>query len=131
VTTAHHPRSYLAGTALERPTHSGAESGAARQQEERKVTREPTGCGHADAQGAGWYEIRIQGRLGERWMSWFDEMALRTDDAGVTTLRGQVIDQAALHGLLARVRDIGLPLLAVERIADPTGPGGRDGEETT
>ena len=95
------------------------------------MTPERTGCGHPDAQGASWYEIRIQGRLGERWMSWFDEMALRTDDAGVTTLRGQVVDQAALHGLLARVRDIGLPLLAVERIADPTGPGGRDGEEST
>ena len=96
------------------------------------MTPVPTGCGHADAHSAGWYEIRVQGRLGDRWVSWFDEMALRTDDAGVTTLRGRVVDQAALHGLLARVRDIGLPLLAVERIADPsepTEPGGRGGGE--
>ena len=87
---------------------------------------EVAGPDPAEAQETDWYEIRIQGRLGKRWVAWFDDMTLQTDAAGVTSLRGRVLDQAALHGVLARVRDIGLPLLAVERIEDPTQPRGRD-----
>jgi hypothetical protein len=64
----------------------------------------------------GRYEISIQGRLDERWASWFDGMTLSTDPAGTTLLRGHVVDQAALHGLLARLRDLGLPLLAVSQV---------------
>lgn len=72
----------------------------------------------------GWYEIRLQGRLDDRWCTWFDGMTLSTgeDPAGtgvITILRGQVVDQAALHGLLARLRDIGLPLVAVTRVVPP------------
>ncbi len=73
----------------------------------------------------GWYEIRLQGRLDDRWSAWFDGMTLttrpQTPDVGVVTvLRGHVVDQAALHGLLARLRDIGLPLISVTRVeADP------------
>jgi hypothetical protein len=62
-----------------------------------------------------WYEIRIQGRLDKRWATWFDGMLLSCDRNGTTVLRGHVTDQAALHGLLTKVRDIGLPLLAVVR----------------
>lgn len=69
----------------------------------------------------GCYEICLQGRLDERWAAWFDDMALTTSPdptgAGVRTiLRGSVVDQAALHGLLARLRDIGLPLVSVTRV---------------
>ena len=64
-----------------------------------------------------WYEIRIQGRLHDRWSTWLDGLTLSHDD-GTTVLRGPVTDQAALHGLLNKVRDIGLPLLSVVR-TDP------------
>lgn len=59
-----------------------------------------------------WYEIRLQGRLDQRWATWFDGMVVLAEPDGVTVLRGPV-DQAALHGLLARLRDLGLPLLSV------------------
>jgi hypothetical protein len=75
---------------------------------------------------AGLYEIRLQGRLDDRWATWFDGMTLTTttDTDGVvrTVVRGHVADQAALHGLLARLRDIGLPLISITRTEpDPTG----------
>ncbi len=67
--------------------------------------------------GTGWYEIRLQGRLDPRWSSRFDGMTLTTGD-GFTLLTGPVVDQAALHGLLHQLRDIGLPLVSVTRVAD-------------
>ena len=63
--------------------------------------------------GPGWYRIRVQGRLDPRWSSWFDGMSLTRGDDGTTVLRGPVGDQAALHGLIERVRDLGLTLLEV------------------
>jgi hypothetical protein len=59
------------------------------------------------------YEIRLAGRLDERWAPWFDGMTVESEPGGVTVLRGRVADQAALHGLLARLRDLGLPLISV------------------
>ncbi|MFA6576862.1 MAG: hypothetical protein WCS84_15680 [Nocardioides sp.] len=59
------------------------------------------------------YEIRLQGRLDERWTTWFDDMTISAEPGGVTLLCGEVADQAALHGLLARLRDLGLPLISV------------------
>ena len=61
------------------------------------------------------YEIRIEGHLEQRWASWFDGLALSHDPDGTTLLRGPVTDQAALHGLLARIRDTGMPLVSVRR----------------
>lgn len=66
----------------------------------------------------GWYEIRLQGRLAPRWSAWFDGMNLTPDTDGTTVLYGPVVDQAALHGLLTRLRDLGLPLISVAR-AEP------------
>lgn len=63
--------------------------------------------------GAGCYRIRIQGRLEHRWSAWFDGMTLTLDVDGTTVLRGRVSDQAALHGLIQKVRDLGLTLLEV------------------
>ncbi len=60
------------------------------------------------------YEIRVQGRLDNRWTAWFDDMTLTCGSDGVTLIEGPVVDQAALHGLLQKVRDTGLPLLSVE-----------------
>ncbi len=66
------------------------------------------------------YEIRIGGRLAPRWATWFDGMTLTTASDGLTVLSGPVADQAALHGVLARIRDLGLPLIAVTRLdTDP------------
>jgi hypothetical protein len=65
------------------------------------------------------YEIRVNGVLDSRWSAWFDGLQLTSDQSGQTSIAGPVTDQAALHGLLAKVRDLGLPLLSVGRI----GPG--------
>ena len=68
------------------------------------------------ADGAGRYEIRIRGHLDSRWATWFDGLSLRADSDGTTVIHGPVIDQSALHGLLRKVRDVGLPLISVTRI---------------
>jgi hypothetical protein len=62
------------------------------------------------------YCIRIQGHLASDWSEWFDGMTVRRHPDGTTTLSGPVRDQAALHGLLLRVRDLGLSLISVNRI---------------
>lgn len=70
------------------------------------------------------YEIRVRGVLDSGWSIWFDGLDLRSDEAGQTTITGPVTDQAALHSLLAKIRDLGLPLLSVRRIEqEPRGPG--------
>jgi len=65
---------------------------------------------------AGRYEIRIKGRLEPRWAAWFDGLTLTHEGDGTTVIQGPVVDQAALHGLLQKVRDVGLPLVSVTRI---------------
>ena len=64
------------------------------------------------------YEIRVNGVLGSGWSTWFDGLRVTSDDRGLTTIAGPIADQAALHGLLAKVRDLGLELLEVRR-TDP------------
>ena len=64
------------------------------------------------------YEIRVNGVLDRRWSAWFDDLDITSNDRGQTTIAGPVVDQAALHGLLAKVRDLGLELLEVRR-TDP------------
>ena len=58
------------------------------------------------------YQIKVKGRLSNQWIDWFEGMTI-TSEGGITTITGPVTDQAALHGLLIRVRDLGLPLLSV------------------
>ncbi len=62
------------------------------------------------------YEIRLKGQLEPRWVKWFDGLAITLEEDGNTLLSGQVADQAALHGLLKKVRDVGLPLLSVNAV---------------
>jgi hypothetical protein len=66
----------------------------------------------------GSYEIRLRGHLEPRWADWFDGLTLTQESDGTTVLSGSVVDQAALHGLLGKVRDLGLPLIAVNRRRD-------------
>jgi hypothetical protein len=67
----------------------------------------------------GRYRIRIKGHLASRWATWFDPMTLTAESDGTTVIEGPVVDQAALHGLLHKVRDIGLPLLSVTPLDTP------------
>ena len=62
---------------------------------------------------AGYYELRIDGHLGEHWSTWFDGLSLTHTDDGITILRGPVTDQAELHGLIAKIRNLGAALLSV------------------
>jgi hypothetical protein len=62
------------------------------------------------------YEIRVQGALNAKWSDWFDGLTISVRDNDETLLSGPVADQAALHGLLTKIRDLGLPLLSVRRV---------------
>ena len=65
---------------------------------------------------SGRYEIRLRGHLDSRWAAWFDGMSLINESDGITVIRGPVIDQAALHGLLQKLRDLNLPLVSVTQV---------------
>ena len=67
--------------------------------------------------GRGLYEIRVKGELNLRWSDWFDGFTITPVSEGETLLTGTVADQAALHGVLHKIRDLGLPLLSVQRLA--------------
>jgi hypothetical protein len=75
------------------------------------MTEEPES--NSDGQHSAMYEIRVQGHLGPEWADWFEGMTITLETNGNTVLTGPVADQAALHGLLKRVRDVGLPLISV------------------
>ena len=81
----------------------------------------------ADPDEPGLYEIRLKGHLDDRWAARFEGMALTRDDNGDTLLTGRVVDQAALHGLLRKVRDVAMPLIAVTRVS----PGQAGASEVT
>jgi hypothetical protein len=63
------------------------------------------------------YQIRLKGHLGPQWAAYFDGFALTNSENGEALLTGMITDQAALHGVLAKIRDLGLPLLSVNRLA--------------
>jgi hypothetical protein len=65
------------------------------------------------------YELRISGHLDDHWSAWFGGSTLTRESDGTTTLRGPVVDQAALHGLLDRIRDLGVELISVQAVSDP------------
>jgi hypothetical protein len=68
------------------------------------------------------YQIRIKGHLGQQWTDWFEGMTIKLEENGDTLLTGVLVDQAALHGILKMIRDLGMPLLSV----NPVGPGPQD-----
>jgi hypothetical protein len=65
------------------------------------------------------YQIRVEGHLGPRWADWFEGMTIMLEHNGDTLLTGSVEDQAALHGLLRKVRDLGMPLISAVRVKPP------------
>ena len=69
-----------------------------------------------DAGEAMVYQIRIKGHLGSQWTDWFEGLTITLEENGNTLLTGPVVDQAALHGLLKKVRDLGAPLISVNRV---------------
>ncbi len=73
------------------------------------------------------YQIRVKGHLGSQWTDWFGGLIITLEESGDTLLTGSVIDQAALYGLLKKVRDLGMPLLSVNRIksGDAEAPGAK------
>jgi hypothetical protein len=77
-----------------------------------------------DRPDAGRYEIRLTGRLDAHWAAWFDGLTVSHETDGTTVISGPIADQAALHGVLQRVRDLGLPLVSVTRVESrgPAGP---------
>jgi hypothetical protein len=78
----------------------------------------PSGAvGPADPDRSAHYELRVRGVLDRNWSDWFDGLQVSSDAPGQTLIAGPVVDQAALHGLLAKIRDLGLPLLSVCRIS--------------
>ena len=83
------------------------------------------------------YQIRIKGHLGQQWTDWFEGLTIRLEENGDTVLTGPVVDDAALHGLLKKVRDLGMPLLSVNRVeadqadvVDIEGSGDSSAEQT-
>jgi hypothetical protein len=74
-----------------------------------------------DRPEAGRYEIRLTGHLDAHWTAWFDGLTVSHEGDGTTVISGSIVDQAALHGVLQRVRDLGLPLVSVVRV-EPDGP---------
>jgi hypothetical protein len=69
-----------------------------------------------DQHNPGRYEIRVKGHLDSRWAAWFDGLTLTHESDGTTLIHGPVADQAALHGLLQKIRDVGLPLVSVTQV---------------
>jgi hypothetical protein len=74
---------------------------------------------HSNSRQSTVYQIRIKGHLGCQWSDWFEGLTIRLEDNGQTLLTGPVLDDAALHGLLKKVRDLGMPLISVNRVERP------------
>ncbi len=72
------------------------------------------------------YRFRVRGHLDDRWSDWFGGLAIHLQEDGTSVLVGPVVDQAALHGVIIRIRDLGLPLLSVKRVVEAYGGSQRE-----
>jgi hypothetical protein len=89
-----------------------------------------TGAAAADHNAVPQYEIRVKGHLGTRWSAWFDGLDITAEPQGTTVITGPVVDQAALHGLLQKLRDVGLPLVSLQQLSvNATRPSALDNNE--
>jgi hypothetical protein len=80
------------------------------------ITRNASGASDADHTDIPQYEIRVKGHLGHRWEAWFDGLSITNEDDGITVISGPVVDQAALHGLLNKLRDVGIALVSLTQL---------------
>ena len=67
------------------------------------------------------YRFRVKGHLSDRWLNWLDGLSVQRQEDGTTLMVGPVVDQAALHGVIIRIRDLGLPLLSLSRVVEVCG----------
>lgn len=74
------------------------------------------------------YQIKVEGVLDEKWADWFDGFTITNQDGHETILQGSIPDQEALHGLLARIRDLGLPIRSITRLTQETNPNNETSE---
>ena len=81
---------------------------------------------NTDPLGSRVYQIRIQGHFGPGWSGWFEGLRITLEEDGSTLLTGAVVDQAALHGLLKKVRDLGVPLVSINRLEAGPSPKATD-----
>lgn len=94
---------------------------------DKRTTDTANGDSAAVLAGTQHYEIRVKGHLAARWSAWFDGLTLAEANDGTTVIRGPVVDQAALHGLLQKLRDVGIPLVSLTPVAsDGTTTSGAD-----
>jgi len=93
------------------------------QKDKQEKLRREQGQPNAAVSSTDFYEIRVKGHLGGRWSGWFDELEITNLENGEALLSGEIVDQAALHGVLAKVRDLGLPLVAVNSVGRAEGTG--------
>jgi len=98
------------------------EHGAPESPDESALLSKRDDRGEALLSQGDWYEFRVKGHLAACWSEWLDGLAIANQEGGECLLTGLVADQAALHGLLAKIRDLNLPLISVNR----TGPGRSD-----
>jgi hypothetical protein len=73
------------------------------------------------------YQVHVRGHLDDRWSNWIGDLTVLRQDDGTTVLVGPIVDQAAPHGVIARIRDLGLPLLSVNRLIESHDSAGRRG----
>lgn len=92
--------------------HQARSYGAVVTAEDRSPSTPITGHGPAPQ-----YALRVKGRVAARWSAWFDGLTLTDEDDGITVISGPVVDQAALHGLLQKLRDIGIPLVSLTQLS--------------
>jgi hypothetical protein len=93
--------------------HAEGDAGCHEQPRQEGVIHDDRGI---EASHATVYRIRLEGHLGSQWTNWFEGLTITLEDNGDTLLSGPVVDQAALHGLLKKVRDLGIPLISVIRV---------------
>jgi hypothetical protein len=106
----HHIPSYLSINQLIQ--NAGGDPSSRQQLKGGQMSDISTGPQHSP----GRYEIRLKGHLDSRWAAWFDGLSLTNETDGTTIICGPVVDQSALHGLLQKVRDLGLPLVSVTQV---------------
>jgi len=90
---------------------------------DKRIAEPSAGLPAADHTRIPCYEIRVRGHLGTRWTTWFDGMTLTNQNDGTTVISGPVVDQAALHGLIQKLRDLSVCLLSLTRIGPDTATG--------